>query len=384
MTKPEVGNIKMLDLRSEVAESWDELLPAIERVLRSGTFVGGPEVDAFEREVSERIGVTHAVGLNSGTDALVIALEALGIGPGDEVVTTPFSFFATAEAILLVGATPVFGDIDPHTLNLDPDTIPPLLTQRTRAILPVHLFGLPAAMGRIAEIAEEHGLAVIEDAAQAFGARYTGPEAGPLTGRNIGALGTVAAFSFYPTKTLGAYGDAGMLVTDDDDAAEQARRLRSHGSRPNAKYVSDMLGHNSRLDALQAAILRVKLRRLDEATEARRTVAGWYREVLADLHEVDLPPDHPDHVYHQYTLQVPAARREAVAKSLSQTGVANQHFYPLPLSAQPAVGERLGPPKKDAPVATTACDRVISVPVHPALSRPEVERVAATIRTALS
>src|SRR6056297_4109860 len=383
--------IPMLDLASEVDGLWSELQPAVERVLRSGQFIGGAEVEAFEVEVAQLLGVRHAVGLNSGTDALVIALEALGVGPGDEVITTPFSFFATAEAAMRLGARPRFGDIDPLTLNLDPQTIPPLMNERTKAILPVHLFGLPADMARIVEIGRQAGVPVVEDAAQAFGAVYTGACAActggrngacddavrtELAGRKVGALGTAAAFSFYPTKTLGAYGDAGMLTTDDDELAAQARRLRNHGSRPEDKYVHDMLGHNSRLDAVQAAVLRIKLRRLPEATAARRRVAGWYRDALGDVPIVVLPPDHPDHVFHQFTVQVPAERLEAVRRALGDAGVAHQRFYPLALSAQPVMGQVETPP-----VVAEMCGRVLSLPIHPGLRADDVDRVAAAVRS---
>jgi len=389
--------IPMLDLASEVDGLWSELQPAVERVLRSGQFIGGAEVEAFEVEVAQLLGVRHAVGLNSGTDALVIALEALGVGPGDEVITTPFSFFATAEAAMRLGARPRFGDIDPLTLNLDPQTIPPLMNERTKAILPVHLFGLPADMARIVEIGRQAGVPVVEDAAQAFGAVYTGACAActggrdgardgacddrvrsELAGRKVGALGTAAAFSFYPTKTLGAYGDAGMLTTDDDALAAHARRLRNHGSRPEDKYVHDLLGHNSRLDALQAAVLRIKLPRLPEATAARRRVAGWYRDALGDIPDVVPPPEHPDHVFHQFTVQVPADRLEAVRQALSDASVAHQRFYPLALSAQPVMGEVATPP-----VVAKMCGRVLSLPIHPGLSEDDVGRVAHALRSAL-
>lgn len=381
--------IPMLDLASEVDGLWDELMPAVERVLRSGQFVGGAEVEAFEAEAAQHLGVRHAVGLNSGTDALMIALEALGVGPGDEVITTPFSFFATAEAAMRLGARPLFGDIDPVTLNLDPETVLPLLGPLTKAILPVHLFGLPADMARFDEIGRSFGVPVVEDAAQAFGATYSGTCMGcdgacdasvraELAGGKVGALGTAAAFSFYPTKTLGAYGDAGMLTTDDDHLAAHARRLRNHGSRPEDKYVHDLLGHNSRLDALQAAVLRIKLRHLPEANAARRRVAGWYRDALAGASDVALPPDRPDHVFHQFTVQVPAERLGAVHTALSENGIAHQRFYPLALSAQPVMGEGATPP-----VVAEVCDRVMSLPIHPGLGVGEVGRIASVLRSAL-
>ncbi|MEX2502827.1 MAG: DegT/DnrJ/EryC1/StrS family aminotransferase [Trueperaceae bacterium] len=361
--------IPMLDLAAEVEALWDEIMPAVQGVLRSGQFIGGPEVDAFEAEVADRLRVRHAIGLNSGTDALILALEALGIGPGDEVITTPFSFFATSEAVLRLGATPVFGDIDPVSLNLDPATVPPLITQRTRALLPVHLFGLPVDMDALGTIAREHDLTIVEDAAQAFGAVHSASD------KPVGAWGDLAAFSFYPTKTLGAYGDAGLLTTNDDDLAERVRRLRTHGSRPGDKYLHDLLGHNSRLDALQAAILRVKLRHLDHATQARRQVATWYHRHLSDLPGVELPPLHDDHVFHQFTVQVPAERLKAVREALSEAQIAHQRFYPLALSAQPLMADPFTPP-----VTGRVCERVLSLPIHPGLREEQVERIGGVVR----
>ena len=275
--------IPMLDLAPQLDELWDEFNAAVQRVLRSTQFVLGEEVAAFEQEVATYLGVKHAVGLNSGTDALVIGLRALGVGPGDEVVTTAFSFFATAEAVSSVGATPVFVDVDEATFNIDPDKLEAAVTKRTKAILPVHLYGRPAAMTQILKVAQTHGLKVLEDCAQSFGARYYGegdtmPE---LFGRHTGTLGDVGAFSFYPTKNLGAFGDAGLLVTDDDETAKLARMLRNHGSKE--RYVNEMLGYNSRLDSLQAALLRVKLPHVDKWNEARFQAAARYNALLRDV-----------------------------------------------------------------------------------------------------
>ena len=386
--------VAMLDLAGEVADHEAALLDAVTRVLRSGQFVGGPEVDAFEAAVAERLDVPHAVGVNSGTDALRIALEAAGIGPGDEVVTTPFSFIATAEAIARVGATPRFADVDPDTLNLDPTSVAARLTPRTRALLPVHLFGLPADMAALRDLAVAHDLFVLEDAAQAFGAHYPARcarcDGGPrcsagsrdaLAGRAVGALGHAAAFSFYPTKTLGAYGDAGMITTHDDAVADAARRLRVHGSTPTEKYRHEALGHNSRLDALQAAILRTKLAWVDDDRDARRRVAERYRAAFDGADDVTLPPHRPEHAYHQYTIRVPAGRRDAVAAALAAADLASARFYPIPLPDQPA----LAPYVVDAtpPVAAEAATRVLSLPIHPRLGDDDVDRVARTVRTAL-
>jgi dTDP-4-amino-4,6-dideoxygalactose transaminase len=260
-----VRPIPVYDPLPEVEALWEELQAAALRVLRSGRYILGPEVEAFEEEVAAYLGVKHAIGANSGTDALVIALRALGVGPGDEVITTPFTFFATAEAISLVGATPVFVDIDPRTFNINPDLIPSAITPRTKAILPVHLYGLPAEMDPILEIARSHGLKVLEDCAQAFGATYKG--------KKVGTLGDAGAFSFFPTKNLGGFGDGGLIATNSDEVAERARMLRAHGSR--RKYYNEAIGYNSRLDALQAALLRVKLPRVD-AWNFFRTSRGLF------------------------------------------------------------------------------------------------------------
>lgn len=360
----------MLDLHSEVEELWPELQPVVERVLRSGAFIGGPEVEAFEASVAAYLGVGHAVGLNSGTDALILGLEALGVGPGDEVITTPFSFFATSEAVLRLGATPVFVDVDPVGLNIDASLVEAAITPRTRVLLPVHVFGLPAPVLELAKIAQRHGLHLLEDCAQSFGAT--------VGGRHLGSFGAVGAFSFYPTKNLGAYGDAGMAVTSDDDLAADLRSLRNHGSSPTNKYLHERLGHNSRLDALQAAVLSLKLQRADAFNERRRERAEAYRAALADLPQgedgLQLPPAHPAHVYHQFTVQLPQARREHLERELTARGVAYSRFYPSPLTQQPA-GHRHG----SAPVAERAARRVLSLPIHPWLPDAAVDAVRAAM-----
>lgn len=364
----------MLDLQSEVQELWPELQPAVEAVLKSGVFIGGPEVERFEAAAAEYLGVKHAIGLNSGTDALILGLEALGIGPDDEVITTAFSFFATSEAVLRLGATPVFVDIDPHTLNMLPEQVEAALTPRTKALLPVHIFGLPAPIGEIRRIADEHSLLLLEDCAQSFGAR--------ANGKHLGTVGHVGAFSFYPTKNLGAYGDAGLATTDDDGLAARIRSLRNHGSSPSNKYLHDGLGHNSRLDALQAAVLNVKLPKLESFNERRRERAAAYRQALAGLPQgadaLLLPPDEPEHVYHQFTIQLPAERREVAERALTERGVAFSRFYPTPLTKQPA-GHDFG----EAPVAEAVCERVLSLPIHPWLPDAAVEAVAQALAVAL-
>ncbi|RTH03485.1 erythromycin biosynthesis sensory transduction protein eryC1 [Thermus scotoductus] len=343
--------IPILDLTPEVEELWDDLMAAITRVLRSGQFILGPEVEAFEREVAEYLGVKHAIGVNSGTDALVIGLRALGIGPGDEVITTPFSFFATAEAISLVGATPVFVDIDPKTFNLNPDLIAAAITPRTKAILPVHLYGRPAEMDPILDLAEAHGLKVLEDCAQAFGATYRG--------KKVGTLGHAGAFSFFPSKNLGAYGDGGLLVTNDDEVATLGRMLRAHGSK--RKYYNETVGYNSRLDALQAAILRVKLPRVDTWNQARRQVALRYNELLADVPGLVLPEVSEGHVFHQYTVRVLNGKRDEVQQRLDVQGISTLVYYPVPLHRLPVYGY----PSGSFPWAERLATEVLSLPIWP-------------------
>lgn len=329
--------IPMLDLTSEVDELWDELRVAIDRVLRSGQFILGSEVEAFEAEIADYLGVAHAIGVNSGTDALIISLDALGIGQGDEVITTAFSFFATAEAISRVGATPVFVDIDLQTFNIDPKCIEDAITPNTKAILPVHLFGRPAAMAQIMDIATRHDLKVIEDAAQAIGATYEGnclecPHANIcqtnqsyLYGKKVGGIGHAAAFSFYPTKNLGAYGDAGLITTNDSDLAEKMRLLRNHGQ--STSYNNVMLGYNSRLDELQAAILRVKLPYVDAWNSARRDSAQIYNDLFAEA--VITPKISIGHVFHQYTVRFDNENARASAiHALSDIGIGHKVFYP--------------------------------------------------------
>jgi dTDP-4-amino-4,6-dideoxygalactose transaminase len=377
-------SIPLLDLVEETRDLRPALDAAWHRVVGSGQFVMGPEVEAFEGEAEAYLGVRHAVGLNSGTDALVIALRALGVGVGDEVITTPFSFFATAETVLLLGAVPVFVDLVPDGFMLDPAGVAAAVGPRTRAILPVHLFGELAPMAELARLAERHGLALIEDAAQAFGARYRagcracptpGSCADDLHGRAAGALGDAAAFSFYPTKNLGAMGDGGLLTTDDDAVAATARRLRNHGSERRYRHLE--VGYNSRLDALQAAVLRVKLPWLDGWTAARQRLAARYDVLLAGLDGVTTPAASPGHVYHQYTLRLPADRRDAVAERMRAAGVATLVYYPETLERYGgrAVGELRH--------AHRAASEVLSLPLYPSLSEAAQDRVVRALRAAL-
>jgi len=366
-----MGNsIPILDLRPEVEELWEDLQAAFARVLRSGQFILGPEVEAFEREAAEYLGVRHAIGVNSGTDALILALRALGIGPGDEVITTPFTFFATGEAIHLVGATPVYVDIDPVSFNLDPQYIERAITSRTRAILPVHLYGRPAAMEEILTIARMHGLKVVEDTAQAFGA--------VVKGKKAGTLGDVGAFSFFPSKNLGAYGDGGLVVTDDNEVAERVRMLRAHGSRK--KYFNEMIGYNSRLDALQAALLRVKLPHIDRWNAARRMVARRYNALLEGIPGVVIPDVQEEYVFHQYTIRIMGGKRDAVRRFLANRGVATMVYYPIPLHRLPVYTASAG----DFLEADRAASEVLSLPIWPKLPPATLHEVAHAVREAMA
>ncbi len=349
----------------------EELLEAAARVLDSGRFVLGAEGRALEAEVAVLCGARHGVGVGSGTDALRLALAALEIGPGDEVITSAFSFIASASAILMAGATPVFADIDPETYTIDPAAIERALTLRTRAIIPVHLYGHPAAMDQIGELARARKLAVVEDAAQAIGATFAG--------RPVGSWGDVGCLSFYPTKNLGACGDAGMLVTDREDLAERLRMLRDHGAAGRYRHVR--LGWCSRLDEMQAAMLRVKLQRLPAWTEARRRIADRYRSLLAGLPLVPPVERHPArHVYHQFTVR--ADERDALAKALADRGVGTATHYPLPIPGQPLF-ERAGRRPGEWPAAWRAAREVLSLPCFPELTDAEIEAVGRAVREAL-
>jgi dTDP-4-amino-4,6-dideoxygalactose transaminase len=377
--------IPLLDLEPEVDHLWDELNEAIQRVLRSGQFILGPEVEQFEEDAAEYLGVEHAVGVNSGTDALVIGLRALGVEEGDEVITTPFTFFATAEAISIIGAEPVFVDIDPASFNLDPAAIESAITPRTKAIVPVHLFGAPAAMTQIMEVAEAHDLKVLEDCAQSFGAQYKGDCAGcrgkhcasdrrsKLQGEMIGAIGHAGAFSFFPTKNLGAYGDGGMIATDNADVAETARMLRKHGGK--SKYHNEVLGYNSRLDAIQAAVLNVKLPYVDTYNKERRENARRYSELLVDVDGIITPKRTEGHVFHQYTVRVKDGRRDQLQETLSDREIGNKVYYPVPCHQLP-VYERY---EVRAPEAEQAASEVLSLPMWPQMSTEIQERVSSVI-----
>jgi dTDP-4-amino-4,6-dideoxygalactose transaminase len=363
--------IPVLDLTSEIEALWDELMAAIQGVLKSGQFIMGPNVKAFEQEVAAYLGVKHAVGVNSGTDALVIALRAAGIAPGDEVITTPFTFFATAEAISQVGATPVFVDIDPRTFNINPDLIEPAITPRTKAILPVHLYGQASHMDPIMELAEKYNLKVIEDTAQAFGGEYKG--------RKLGTIGNAGCFSFFPSKNLGAFGDGGLIATNDDEVAEIARMLRVHGAKK--KYYNEVIGYNSRLDEIQAAILRVKLPHIDEWNEARRQAAKRYNELLKDVPGIVTPYEAPyaRHVYHQYTIRVPDGMRDKMKQFLADQAIGTMVYYPVPVHKLPVyAGSNYRLPESEK-----AAGEVLSLPIWPKILDETQARVAKVLEATL-
>ncbi|HZN86518.1 MAG TPA: DegT/DnrJ/EryC1/StrS family aminotransferase [Burkholderiales bacterium] len=362
--------VPILDLAAELREVGAEVRAALERVLASGHFILGPEGAALEREIAALLGVPHAVACNSGTDALHLALRAAGIGPGDEVVTPAFTFIATAEAIAYVHARPAFADVDPATFNMTAATLERALTPRTRAAIVVHLFGQCAEMPPIAELCRKKGLVLIEDCAQSIGADWDG--------RQSGAWGDFGCFSFYPTKNLGAYGDAGLVTarTAQHDAA--LRMLRHHGSR--VTYSHEVIGLNSRLDEMQAAILRVKLKHLARFSAARRAHAARYRELLAGA-ALRLPAEHGHgtHIYHQFTLRL--ARRDAAKQALAEAGVASGVYYPIPLHRQPVFAKEFG--ALSLPAAEAAAREVLSLPIYPQLADEQLRHVAASLRACL-
>ena len=331
-----------------------ELAARLTEVLDSGRYIMGPYVEAFEQQLAEHTGARHAIGVSSGSDALIVPLMALGAGPGDEIITSAFTFFATAGAIVRGGATPVFVDIDPVTFNIDPNRIEEKITDKTVGIIPVHLFGQSADMQKINAIAQKHGLWVLEDAAQSIGALHHGAM--------CGTIGTAGTYSFYPAKNLGAVGDGGAIVTNDEELAHQIAILRTHGAEP--KYYHHVVGGNFRLDAIQAAVLSVKLPHLKGWEEKRRAAAATYATLLAgsDLYvtPVELPGNH--HVFNQYELRVKHGQRDAVAARLQQAEIGHMIYYPVPLHLQQCFAE-LGGKKGDLPVTEAACEEVIALPI---------------------
>jgi dTDP-4-amino-4,6-dideoxygalactose transaminase len=358
--------IPMVDLKAQYKRLKNEIKSALTEILESGHFVLGLNVEAIEREIASYHSVKYAVGLASGTDALHLCLRAIGIKRGDEVITTPFTFVATAEAITYVGAVPVFVDIDRRTLNLDPAKIEEKITPKTKAILPVHLFGQPADMKEIMEIAQKHNLKVIEDCAQAFGARYKGAV--------VGSIGDAGCFSFYPSKNLGAYGDGGMVITNSSKIFETVRLLRNHGS--TSAYQHNFIGFNSRLDEIQAAILRIKLKYVDIYNEKRRNIARLYTSIIGSV--VQCPVETPDrtHVYQQYTIRTP--RREEIRKNLTDNSISSVIYYPVPLHLQEAF-KYLGYKAGDFPESEAAAKEVLSLPIYPELEPDKVRFICDVI-----
>ncbi len=360
--------IPLIDLSGEYRPIQSAIERSIHEIFESKHFVLGEHLSRFEEESAKYLGAKFAIGLASGTDALYLALVALGIGSGDEVITTPFSFFATASCIARTGARPVFVDIDPATFNLDPEKIKSKITRRTKAILPVHLFGLSCNMEAIMKIAAKHSLAVVEDAAQAFGAEFQG--------KKVGTIGTAGCFSFYPTKNLGAAGDGGMLTTSSKEMAEKIRLLRDHGAPK--KYYHTLVGLNSRLDEIQAAILRIKLKRLDHWNQKRIGHAKHYQQGLQNLPlELPVTPENTKPIFHLYSVM--AERRDALMSFLTKKEIGCGAYYPLPLHLQPCF-KSLGYKKGDFPVSESTADKILSLPMYPELSVKSVDTVIEAVR----
>lgn len=386
-------NIPLIDLQAQYKSLEEELNKAALEVLSSAKYIMGENVIEFEKEFASYIGVKHAISVGNGTDALVLALKAMGIKSGDEVITTPFTFFATAEAISAVGAVPVFVDVDKETFNIDVTKIEEKITNKTKAIIPVHIFGQAADMDEINKIAKKHNLLVLEDACQAIGGKYKG--------KNIGALADAACFSFFPTKNLGCAGDGGMIVTDNDDIAIIARALRTHGSGENGqkaynllnniteevktaegaddtvynplKYYNYLIGYNTRLDAIQAALLRIKLKEIDKWNAKRREIVKIYNDALQNSDYVTpFCREDVEHVYHMYILQ--SEKREEVIAKLKKAGVATGVYYPIPLHLQ-KVYKDLGYKEGDMPVAEYLSYRTFAIPVYPELTKEQVEYI---------
>ena len=360
-------NIQMVDLVTQYKKIKPEIDEAIHRVLDSGHYILGKEVGEFEAAAAKYLGTRHAIGCASGTDALQVALMALGVGPGDEVITTPFTFVATAETIALLGAKPVYVDIDPKTFNLDPAAVEKAISAKTKAIIPVHLYGHAADMDPIMAAAAKHGIPVIEDAAQGMGTEYKG--------RKVGGIGTMGCISFFPSKNLGAFGDAGMVVTNDDQLADKVRVIIMHGSRK--RYYHEVLGVNSRLDTLQAAILNVKLKYLEGWHEARRTAAHVYNK-LFNVAGVTTPYEAPytRHIFHQYTLRL--ANRNKVDDHLTQKKIPHAIYYPIPLHQQQAYlvnGKQAGV----FPETEKAAAEVLSLPIHTELTEEQQQYIAEAV-----
>ncbi len=360
--------IPMVDLKNQFRTIKKDIIRVVTEILESSHYILGEKVSELEKKISEYIGTEYAIAVASGTDALHLAIDALDIGPGDEVLTTPFTFFATAEAILYTGATPVFVDIEPDTFNIDAGQIENHITKKTKAILPVHLFGHPANMNDIVKIARKYKLKVIEDCAQSFGAEFNG--------KKTGSFGDAGCFSFYPSKNLGAYGDGGMITINKASSAEIIKQLRNHGSK--GSYRHKRVGFNSRLDELQAGILLVKFKYLDEYNKKRRENALLYTELLSDSVKCPVEKKGSFHVYHQYTIR--SKKRDLIQERLKEQGVSSVVYYPVPLHLQEAL-KFLGYQKGDFPEAEKAAKEVLSLPMYPELSMRDIKKIAQIIKT---
>lgn len=362
--------VPMIDLSAELKPIRGEIDAAIAKILDSGHFILGENVDSFEQEASQYLGVKYAVSLNSGTDALIIGLRSLGVNAGDEVIVPPFTFFATAEAVSLIGAVPVFADIDPITFNLNPCEVKKKLNRKTKAIIPVHLFGQSAQMSELTEIAKSSGLCILEDAAQAFGADNKG--------KKVGSLGDAAAFSFFPTKNLGAFGDGGMLTTNDKKIADLSRMLRVHGSYK--RYHHDAFGYASRLDEIQAAVLRVKLPKIDLTNQKRREAASRYDEILKNIPGIITPhiADGNTHIFHQYTIRVIDGHRDEMHAKLAQKNISSMIYYPIAIHKLKAYQS-----SEHLPEAEKAAREVLSLPLWPDIPIPMQLHVGETIKEIL-
>lgn len=358
--------IPMVDLKSQYNEIKDEVFATLTEIFESNIFILGPKVREFEAKVAKYHDMPEAIGVASGTDALHLALKALGIKKGDEVITTPFTFFATTEAIMYLDAIPVFVDIDPSTFNIDPTKIESKITPKTKAILPVHMFGHPAEMGKIMEIANKHGLKVVEDCAQAFGAE--------VEGKKVGSIGDAGCFSFYPSKNLGAWGDGGMITVKDKSVADEIRRLRNHGTV--ATYVHSEVGFNSRLDEIQAGILLVKLKRIDEYNDRRRKKADLYTDLLDGAVICPKELEGYRHVYHQYTIKSP--KRDRIQQALKEKEISSTIYYPVPVHHQAPL-RALGYKEGDFPIAEKAAKEVLSLPICPELDEAVIGKIAQAV-----
>jgi len=372
--------IQMVDLYGQYLNIKSEIDEAIRKVIESTAFIRGGEVGQFEKELADYLGTSHAVACGNGTDALQIAMMALEMRPGDEVITTPFTFIATVEVIRLLGMRPILVDVEPDSFNMDPRQLERVITARTRAVVPVHLFGQCAGMKEILDVAGRHGLFVIEDNAQALGADYTFSDG---TSKKAGTIGHIGTTSFFPSKNLGAFGDGGALFTGDDGLAERLRSIVNHGMKE--RYHYERVGVNSRLDTLQAAILRVKLKYLDQYHQARQRVASWYDRTLSGIDELTIPARRPfsTHIFHQYTIQVPPGIRNDLRNWLREAEIPSTVYYPLPLHLQEAYLD-LGYGKGDLPVSEQLCERVLSLPVHTEMEDEQLRFITDRVRAFFS